>query len=131
MKSKLITWSITSLLIAGSAVSLIVLRSEPAVVPQVIGLSYDSARELILREGWSPQQIQDRYGESADVHTGNGRIFWVRGYWELDGASGVGLAPCRFHFTDPEERLLIVITEGEESEAGDYHAKVAAAYIEH
>lgn len=86
-------------------------------------MSYDNARQLLLRQGWAPRQdVND------GVLSGNGRIFWERGYTELVASSGTGLAPCRFEFADDSGRILVVETEGEE--IGVSHAKVVRAFIE-
>jgi len=107
-----------------SVVVLAVLLSTPATAPKyVIGLSYDNARAQLIRDGWSPRQdVND------GMLSGNGRVFWERGYTELVASSGTGQAPCRFEFTDADGRVLVVGTEGEE--IGVSHAKVVHAYIE-
>lgn len=99
-------------------------------VPKIVGLGYDLARELLLREGWAPNKRHWTHGDTWDIKSGNGPIFWARGYWELDSCSGTGLAHCKFEFFDPEQRVLVVVTEGEEAEDGAYHAKVSRVFFD-
>ena len=101
---------------------------QPAI-PKIYGKAYGAARKLLIQEGWAPNKRQAFHGEEADVQSGNGPIFWKRGYWELDSCSGTGSAFCLFEFTDPTGRLLEVVTEGEEDEAGTYHAHVTRVYL--
>ncbi len=96
-------------------------------IPVIIESSYDVARELLIREGWQPYKKQWSYGEDPKVQSGNGPLFWKRGYWELESCSGTGLAECSFEFIDPHKRVLIVITNGEEADNGEYHAIVKQA----
>jgi len=101
---------------------------QPAI-PKIYGKAYGAARKLLIQEGWAPNKRQAFHGEEADVQSGNGPIFWKRGYWELESCSGTGSAFCLFEFTDPTGRLLEVVTEGEEDEAGTYHAHVSRVYL--
>ena len=98
-------------------------------IPKIYGKSYDSARKVLIRAGWSPNKRLASHGESVSVQSGNGPIFWQRGYWELEVCSGTGSASCLFEFIDPSGRLLEVVTEGEEDEAGTYHARVRRVYL--
>lgn len=102
--------------------------SQPAI-PKIYGTSYDVARELLIREGWQPDKKHMSHENSAGVQSGNGPIFWKRGYWELDSCSGTGLAHCLFEFFDHTERVLVVVTEGEEAEDGEYHATVSRVFF--
>jgi hypothetical protein len=101
---------------------------QPAI-PKIYGKTYGAARKLLIQEGWLPNKRQSFHGQEVDVQSGNGPIFWKRGYWELDTCSGTGSAFCLFEFTDPTGRLLEVVTEGEEDEAGAYHAHVSRVYL--
>ena len=76
-----------------------------------------------------PNKHEPYHGQEPEVQSGNGPIFWKRGYWELETCSGTGLAHCLFQFIDPTGRLLEVVTEGEEDEAGTYHARVSRVYL--
>lgn len=101
---------------------------QPAI-PKIYGRPYDVARRVLIKGGWLPNKRLPIHGESVDVQSGNGPIFWQRGYWELESCSGTGSAFCLFEFTNPTGRLLEVVTEGEEDEAGTYHAIVSRVYL--
>lgn len=103
-------------------------NNQPAI-PKIYGKTYGAARKLLIQEGWLPDKRQAFHGQEVDVQSGNGPIFWQRGYWELETCSGTGSAFCLFEFTDPTGRLLEVVTEGEEDEAGTYHAHVSRVYL--
>ena len=93
-------------------------------IPKIYGTTYDVARKLLIKEGWQPNERHISHGKDPDVQLGNGPIFWKRGYRELDTCSGSALAECLFEFIDPTERVLVVVTQGEEDEHGAYHATV-------
>lgn len=93
-------------------------------IPVITGTSYDVARELLIREGWQPNVRHVSYGNDPNVQSGNGPTFWKRGYWELESCAGTGAAECLFEFIDPSERVLVVVTQGEEADDGEYHATV-------
>ena len=99
-------------------------NDQPAI-PKIYDKTYDVARKLLIKAGWLPNKRLPIHGESAEMQSGNGPIFWQRGYWELEACSGTGSAHCLFEFIDPTGRLLEVVTEGEEDEAGTYHATVS------
>ena len=101
---------------------------QPAI-PKIYGKTYGVARKILIQEGWLPNKHEPYHGQESEVQSGNGPIFWKRGYWELETCSGTGLAHCLFEFTDPTGRLLEVVTEGEEDEAGTYHARVSRVYL--
>lgn len=103
--------------------------SDQPAIPKIYDKTYDVARKILIREGWLPNKRLPIHGEDAEVQSGNGPIFWARGYWELEACSGTGSANCLFEFTDPTGRLLEVVTEGEEDEAGTYHARVSRVYL--
>lgn len=98
-------------------------------VPKIYGKTYDVARKLLIREGWQPNARHVSHGADAQVQSGNGPIFWHRGYWELEACAGTGAAECSFEFIDPSGRILVVVTEGEEAEKGEYHARVRQAVL--
>ena len=104
------------------------LSGQPAI-PKIYGKTYGVARKLLIQEGWLPNKHEPYHGQEPEVQSGNGPIFWKRGYWELETCSGTGLAHCLFQFIDPTGRLLEVVTEGEEDEAGTYHARVSRVYL--
>lgn len=93
-------------------------------VPKIYGETYDVARTLLIREGWQPNENHMSYGDDPKVQNGNGPTFWKRGYRELVSCAGSALAECLFEFIDPGERVLVVVTQGEEAENGEYHATV-------
>jgi hypothetical protein len=93
-------------------------------VPQVYGRTYDEARTLLIQAGWIPAKHHWLYGDSIQVKSGNGPVFWERGYLELDACAGTGAANCRFRFIDPSGRVLVVVTEGEAAGDSSYHATV-------
>ena len=49
-----------------------------------------------------------------DISSGNGPLFWRRGYIELEASSGTGLGCCAFLFNDAYGNRLRVCTAGEE-----------------
>tara|TARA_B110000977_G_C10993071_1_gene460718 strand:- start:383 stop:1138 length:756 start_codon:yes stop_codon:yes gene_type:complete len=100
-------------------------------IPALYGLTYDEARELIIGEGWYPvkQRWQDALGSSGVGNYGNGKIFWDRGYAEVQSCSGTGKAFCSFLFTDPWGRLLRVVTAGEQDYENEYNAIVQSVVI--
>jgi hypothetical protein len=100
-----------------------------ANVPVVAGKSYDVARKILMKAGWQPHERHWSHGDDPEVQSGNGPVFWKRGYRELEVCSGSSLAECRFEFIDPSERILVVVTEGEEDEGGQYHATVKQATL--
>jgi hypothetical protein len=103
--------------------------SDQPAIPKIYDKPYDTARKILIREGWLPNKRLPIHGEDVSVRNGNGPIFWKRGYWELEACSGTGLANCLFEFVDPTGRLLEVVTEGEEDEDGTYHARVSRVYL--
>lgn len=103
--------------------------SGQASVPVVAGKSYDAARKILIKAGWQPHEQHWSHGGDPEVQSGNGPVFWKRGYRELEVCSGSSLAECRFEFIDPSERLLVVVTQGEEDEGGQYHATVKQATL--
>jgi hypothetical protein len=98
-------------------------------IPKIYGQTYDVARKLLIKEGWQPNERHISHGNDPDVQMGNGPIFWKRGYRELDTCSGSALAECLFEFIDPTERVLVVVTQGEEDAKGAYHATVKRTTI--
>ena len=103
--------------------------SDQPAIPKIYDRPYDVARKLLIKEGWLPNKRLPIHGQDVEVQSGNGPIFWERGYWELEACSGTGTANCLFEFVDPTGRLLEVVTEGEEDEDGTYHARVSRVYL--
>ena len=102
--------------------------SRHAQVPNIYGLSYDTAREQLIRAGWQPISNMDQTGgpASSDILSGNGEIFWKRGYVEVESCAGTGTAQCLFAFSDIYSNKLKVTTSGDEAaiKGKSYHAKV-------
>lgn len=98
-------------------------------IPVINGKTYDVARKVLIKEGWQPNVNSMAYGDDPKVQGGNGPTFWKRGYRELEACSGSALAECRFEFIDPSGRVLVVVTEGEEADNGEYHATVKRAVL--
>jgi len=103
-------------------------NDQPAI-PKIYDKTYDVARRVLIKAGWLPNKRLPIHGQDVEVQSGNGPTFWQRGYWELEACSGTGSANCVFEFIDPTGRLLGVVTEGEEDEAGTYHARVSRVYL--
>lgn len=94
-------------------------------IPVVFGLTYHEAREVLITSGWMPLMQGSLYPQrEVSLGSGNGKIFWDLGYWEVVSCSGTGAGFCRFEFTDPSGRKLIVISAGMEDPAGSYQAVV-------
>jgi hypothetical protein len=99
-------------------------EAESPRIPVITGTAYDVARKQLIRAGWQPHQRHISYGRDPAVRGGNGPTFWKRGYHELVSCAGSGAAECLFEFIDPKERILQVVTQGEEADDGKYHALV-------
>lgn len=82
-------------------------------IPRIAGLTYDDAREKLIRAGWQPRRSHwSRVGD-PDIRYGNGHYFCEKGYHEIINASGTGLAHCTFGFQDVYGNRLVVVTAGE------------------
>jgi hypothetical protein len=99
-------------------------EAQPSI-PTVYVATYDVARKQLIGAGWFPRKNHWTYGDTVDVQSGNGPIFWKRGYQELMARSGTGAAGCMFELVGHNDRVLEVGTEEEESEDGAYYAKVS------
>lgn len=94
-----------------------------ARIPAVKNSTYHLARKKLLAAGWQP--LQTRSSSDTDVSSGNGPVFWSKGYVELEACSGTGVAACTFLFKDAYGNRLRVITEGEELDDPKSHAGVS------
>src|ERR1043165_2066667 len=85
-------------------------------LPAISELTYSKARKKLLPAGWQPLQTKSSADadEDADIKSGNGPLFWKRGYVELEACSGTGVAACAFLFKDAYGNHLRVTTAGEE-----------------
>lgn len=87
-----------------------------AKLPAITESTYHQARKRLLAAGWQPVQTK-RHNQAAtdrDIASGNGRIFWKKGYVEVEACSGTGISPCAFLFKDAYGNRLRVTTAGEE-----------------
>ncbi|TVQ23324.1 MAG: hypothetical protein EA367_02530 [Leptolyngbya sp. DLM2.Bin15] len=102
-----------------------------AEIPTVFGLSYHEARELLIEAGWIPLLQSPSYRQQEpSLRSGHGQTFWEQGYREVTSCSGTGEGFCRFEFTDPSGRKLIVITAGLESPEMQAQAMVRNVSLE-
>ena len=87
-----------------------------AKLPPIKELVYSKARKKLLAAGWQPFRTKpfNKADEDPDTMSGNGPIFWKRGYMELESCSGTGMAACAFLFKDAYGNHLRVTTKGEE-----------------
>jgi hypothetical protein len=87
-----------------------------AKVPVITDLVYAKARKKLIAAGWQPAQTKsiNDAADDPDLTSGNGPIFWRRGYVELESCAGTGAAACSFLFKDAFGNRLRVITTGEE-----------------
>jgi hypothetical protein len=83
-------------------------------IPEIYGLPYSKARQLLIQSGWQPFMNQWSYANDVNIRHGNGMVFWEKGYHEIDSTSGTGYGFCRFEFVDAYNNRLKVITAGEE-----------------
>ena len=87
-----------------------------ARLPAISGLPYHKARKELLAAGWQPLRTKsfNEVDTDPDISSGNGPLFWRRGYIELEASSGTGLGCCAFLFNDAYGNRLRVCTAGEE-----------------
>ena len=99
-------------------------------IPAVSGMSYHGARETLLKEGWVPSTQRHFYpGEEPSLQYGSGKVFWELGYWEVVSCSGIAEGFCRFEFSDPSGRRLVVITAGMEEPSIPVQAQVNRVFL--
>jgi|GEM_PF-5344184 len=79
-------------------------------MPKVVGLTYHEARPQIIKSGWQPLQAN----ANSDKLYGQAKVFFDKGYNEVDDCAGTGKAYCRFFFKDNCSNVMIVVTAGEE-----------------
>src|SRR5918994_3488354 len=97
-----------------------------ARLPAVTELTYAKARKRLLAAGWQPLRTKS-FNEAEtdpDISYGNGRLFWRRGYVEVESCSGTSVAACAFLFKDAYGNRLRVTTAGEELPKAKYYARV-------
>ena len=94
-------------------------------VPPIKGKDYAEARKILINNHWKPVKtiILDEDGDSPNL-SGNGRIYWPKGFYEVENCSGSGLAVCTFIFKDKNNNKLRVVTDGEEFPEENIQASV-------
>jgi len=132
MKNKLISalalLAFTSTIAIGAEESCKPVRH--AKVPTITNFTYHKARKALLKAGWQPLQTKSfndaakKASEDPDLSSGNGAIFWEKGYVEVEGCAGSGLSPCAFLFKDIYNNQLRVTTAGEEYPKEKAYAQV-------
>ena len=100
--------------------------SKHAKLPAVTELTYHKARKALLSAGWQPLQTKsfNEANTDPDISSGNGALFWKKGYVEVEACAGTGVAPCAFLFKDAYGNRLRVTTAGEEYPKEKAYAKV-------
>mgnify|MGYP001796643193 CR=1 FL=1 len=100
-------------------------------IPAISGLSYHEAREILVKEGWIPFTQRHFYSqEEPSLQYGTGKIFWDLGYWEVIACSGTAEGFCRFEFSDPSGRKLVVVTAGMEDPSIPAQAMVNRVFFD-
>ena len=97
-----------------------------ARLPAIMKMTYHKARKRLLAAGWQPVQTKflNEADSDPDIASGNGRIFWNRGYVEVEACSGTGVAACAFLFEDAYGNRLRISTAGEELPKQKGYARV-------
>ena len=121
-----------TVLICGLATGIVPAQEKPcrprrhAKLPAVSEFTYHKARKRLLAAGWQPLQTKsfNEADDDPDISHGNGRLFWRRGYVEVEACSGTGVAACAFLFKDAYGNRLRVTTAGEEMPREKYYARV-------
>ena len=121
-----------AILLFGLSFSIVPAQEKPckprrhAKLPMVKDSSYHKARKKLIAAGWQPVRTKsDTHATSdPDVTSGNGPLFWRKGYVELEACSGTGVAACAFLFKDAYGNRLRVTTEGEEVPGEKFYARV-------
>lgn len=99
-----------------------------AKLPAVRKMNYHTARKKLLIAGWRPLRTKPPdvvAGDDPDIAYGNGKLFWDKGYVEVEACSGTGVAACAFLFTDAYGNRLRVNTAGEEFPEDKIYARVS------
>ena len=98
-------------------------------VPAISGLSYHKARKILVKDGWIPRTQRHSYND-AGLRYGSGKVFWDLGYWEVVSCAGTAEGFCRFEFSDPSGRKLVVITAGMEDPRISAQAQVNRVFFD-
>ena len=100
-------------------------------IPSISGLPYHEAREILIQEGWIPFTQRHFYlQEEPSLQQGTGKVFWDIGYWEIISCTGTAEGFCRFEFSDPSGRRLVIITAGMEDPNISAHAIVNRVFFD-
>ena len=121
-----------TVLICGIATGIVQAQVSPcrprrhAKLPAISELTYHKARKRLLAAGWQPLRTKsfNEADNDPDISYGNDRLFWGRGYVEVEACSGTGVAACAFLFKDAYGNRLRVTTAGEEMPRRKYFARV-------
>lgn len=99
-----------------------------AKVPIITSLTYHKARKALLIAGWQPLQTKsfNEASDDPDISSGNGKLFWEKGYVEIESCAGTGLAPCTFLFKDVYNNQLRLTTVGEEHPKQKVYAQITS-----
>jgi hypothetical protein len=102
-----------------------------AKLPAITEFTYHKARKRLLAAGWQPFQTKsfNEADDDSDISYGNGRLFWRRGYVEVEACSGTGVGACAFLFKDIYGNRLRVTTAGEELPRQKAYARVTSFYF--
>jgi hypothetical protein len=97
-----------------------------AKLPAITELTYHKARKMLIAAGWQPLRTKSfrEADTDPDIASGNGRIFWKKGYVEVEACSGTGISACAFLFKDAYGNRLSVTTAGEEFPKEKIYARV-------
>ena len=126
-----------AILICGLATGIALAQERPcrpvkhAKLPAITEFTYHKARKKLLAAGWQPLQTKS-FNEAAtdpDISEGNGRLFWRRGYVEVEACSGTGVAACAFLFKDAYGNRLRITTAGEELPRRKAYARVTGFHF--
>lgn len=100
--------------------------SKHAKLPTVTGFTYHKARKALLSAGWQPLQTKsfNEANTDPDISSGNGALFWKKGYIEVEACAGTGIAACAFLFNDAYGNRLRITTAGEEDPKENAYVKV-------
>jgi hypothetical protein len=100
-------------------------------IPAISGLSYHKARKILVEEGWIPLTQRHLYPQQEGIlQYGSGKVFWDLGYWEVVDCTGTAEGFCRFEFSDPSGRKLVVVTAGMEDPSIPAQAKVNRVFFD-
>lgn len=95
------------------------------------GLTYHKARPIIIGAGWTPLQTLQEGTEDyrQGITAGEGKLFWGKGYHELQTCSASGMTYCAFLFQNKNGDRLRVVTKYEEWEDGSTFAEIAGYWF--